>query len=49
LPFLFFRKAEHNERLNDEFHGSDGPMNVTEQIQHNELSKAFVAPPKNSG
>ena len=40
LPF--FRKAEHNERLNDEFHGSDGPMNVTEQIQHNELSKAFV-------
>ena len=40
LPF--FRKAEHNERLNDEFHGSDGPMNVTEQVQHNELSKAFV-------
>ena len=40
LPF--FRKAEHNERLNDEFHGSDGAMNVTEQIQHNELSKAFV-------
>jgi choline dehydrogenase len=38
----FFRKAEHNERLNDEFHGSDGAMNVTEQIQHNELSKAFV-------
>jgi choline dehydrogenase-like flavoprotein len=40
LPF--FRKAEHNERLNDRFHGSDGPMNVTEQVQHNELSKAFV-------
>src|SRR6185295_20028631 len=40
LPF--FRKAEHNERLNDEFHGSDGAMNVTEQVQHNELSKAFV-------
>jgi choline dehydrogenase len=40
LPF--FRRAEHNERLNDEFHGSAGPMNVTEQIQHNELSKAFV-------
>ena len=40
LPF--FRKAEHNERLNDEFHGSDGPMNVTEQVQHNDLSKAFV-------
>jgi choline dehydrogenase len=40
LPF--FRRAEHNERLNDKYHGSEGPMNVTEQIQHNELSKAFV-------
>ena len=40
LPF--FRKAEHNERLNDRYHGSDGPMNVTEQVQYNELSKAFV-------
>jgi choline dehydrogenase-like flavoprotein len=40
LPF--FRRAERNERLNDEFHGSDGAMNVTEQVQHNELSKAFV-------
>jgi choline dehydrogenase len=40
LPF--FRRAERNERLNDEFHGSDGAMNVAEQIQHNPLSKAFV-------
>lgn len=40
LPF--FRKAEHNERLADRFHGTDGPMNVTEQVQRNELSKAFV-------
>jgi choline dehydrogenase-like flavoprotein len=40
LPF--FRKAEHNERLNDQYHGTAGPMNVTEQVQHNELSKAFV-------
>jgi choline dehydrogenase len=40
LPF--FRKAEHNERLADRFHGTAGPMNVTEQVQHNELSKAFV-------
>jgi choline dehydrogenase len=40
LPF--FKKAEHNERLNGKFHGSEGPMNVTEQVQHNELSKAFV-------
>ena len=40
LPF--FRRAEHNERLNDEYHASDGAMNVTEQVQHNPLSKAFV-------
>jgi choline dehydrogenase len=40
LPF--FRKAEHNERLNNRFHGIDGAMNVTEQVGHNELSKAFV-------
>jgi choline dehydrogenase len=40
LPF--FRQAERNERLNDRYHGSDGPMNVAEQIQRNELSKAFV-------
>jgi choline dehydrogenase-like flavoprotein len=40
LPF--FRKMEHHERLNDEFHSYDGPMNVAEQVQRNELSKAFV-------
>jgi choline dehydrogenase len=40
LPF--FIRSEHNERLNDKYHGSNGPMNVTEQVQHNELSKAFV-------
>ncbi|BAU31051.1 GMC family oxidoreductase [Microcella alkaliphila] len=40
LPF--FRRAEHNERLNDEYHSSNGAMNVTEQVSHNELSKAFV-------
>jgi choline dehydrogenase len=40
LPF--FRRAEHNERLADEFHGTDGPMNVTEQIERNTLTKAFL-------
>ena len=40
LPF--FRRAEHNERLNDQYHAIDGAMNVTEQVQHNPLSKAFV-------
>lgn len=40
LPF--FRKAENNERLNDRYHGTGGPMNVTEQAAHNDLSKAYV-------
>jgi choline dehydrogenase-like flavoprotein len=40
LPF--FRRAERNERLGGRYHGNDGAMNVTEQVQHNELSKAFV-------
>jgi choline dehydrogenase len=40
LPF--FRRAEHNERLADEYHGTDGPMNVTEQVQYNKLTKAFL-------
>ncbi|MGO2558651.1 GMC family oxidoreductase [Brachybacterium sp.] len=40
LPF--FKKSENNERLNDKYHGTGGPMNVTEQAAHNELSKAYV-------
>jgi choline dehydrogenase len=40
LPF--FRRAEANERLNDRFHGTAGAVNVSEQVQHNPLSKAFV-------
>ena len=40
LPY--FRKSENNERLADEFHGTGGPMNVTEQVGHNPISKGFV-------
>ncbi|NUR74795.1 MAG: alanine-phosphoribitol ligase [Thermoleophilia bacterium] len=40
LPY--FRRSERNERLNDRYHGSSGDMNVTQQVQHNALSKAFV-------
>lgn len=37
-----FRRVESNERFNDEFHGVGGDMNVTQQVQTNPLSKAFV-------
>ena len=40
LPW--FRKSENNTRLNNAFHGVGGDMNVTQQIQHNPLTRAFV-------
>ncbi|MFM5884446.1 MAG: GMC family oxidoreductase [Novosphingobium sp.] len=41
LPY--FRRAEHNERGADAFHGGDGPLNVMDQRWPNPGSKAFVA------
>ena len=41
LPF--FRKAEHQERGADEFHGAGGPLNVASLRTVNPLSRAFVA------
>ncbi len=40
LPF--FKKAEHNERGADEFHGVNGPLNVAELQSPNILSSTFV-------
>jgi choline dehydrogenase len=40
LPY--FKFSEHNERLNDRYHGTEGEMNVTQQVAFNALSKAFV-------
>ena len=40
LPY--FRKSENNERFADEYHGTGGPLNVTEQVGHNPISKGFV-------
>jgi len=40
LPY--FKKSENNTRLADRFHGTGGEMNVTQQTQHNPLTKAFV-------
>jgi choline dehydrogenase len=40
LPY--FRRSENNERLLDQFHGSGGPLNVTEQVAHNPLTKGFI-------
>ena len=40
LPY--FKKAEHNERWSDEFHGKDGPLNVAEQADPSKLNEAFL-------
>jgi len=47
LPF--FRKAEHNERLADEWHGRDGPLNVADRRYTNPLSPVFVAAAEAAG
>jgi choline dehydrogenase len=40
LPF--FRKAENNETLKDEFHGTGGPLNVAEQRSPLPINEAFL-------
>ncbi len=40
LPY--FKKAEHNERLNDEYHGQGGPLNVADHPTPNPLTDSFV-------
>lgn len=40
LPY--FRKAEHNERLKDEWHGQNGPLNVADLQSPNVFTQRFV-------
>lgn len=40
LPY--FKKAENQEHINDEFHGKGGPLNVTNRNYTNPLSDVFV-------
>ena len=40
LPY--FRRAEDNERLADQYHGQGGPLWVSDQVSPHELSKAYV-------
>ncbi len=47
LPF--FRKSEHNERLDDRFHGRGGPLNVADHRFRHPLSEMFVAAAQETG
>ncbi|WP_199556040.1 GMC family oxidoreductase [Sandaracinobacteroides hominis] len=40
LPW--FRKSEGNERLKDELHGGDGPLNVSDPTTHHPVSDAVI-------
>ena len=41
LPY--FKRAEGNERLHDDLHGSDGPLNVSDPADHHPISDACIA------
>ena len=47
LPY--FKKAENNERGSDDFHGTNGPLNVTEGGQNHELYNTFISAGKQAG
>src|SRR5262245_40600022 len=47
LPF--FKRAEHNERLDAPFHGRGGPLNVADLRFRHPLSEMFVAAAENVG
>jgi len=40
LPF--FKKAENNETLHDDFHGTGGPLNVAEQADPSKINEGFL-------
>ena len=47
LPY--FRKAEDQQRGADEFHGSGGPLCVSDQCEPHELCDAFIAAAEQAG
>jgi choline dehydrogenase len=44
-----FKRSEHNERLDDRFHGRGGPLNVADHRLRHPLSEMFVAAAVNAG
>jgi choline dehydrogenase-like flavoprotein len=47
LPW--FRRAEHNERFDDAFHGQGGPLNVMDLRSPNKILQAFVDAGREAG
>ncbi|WP_410209398.1 GMC family oxidoreductase [Aquirhabdus sp.] len=47
LPY--FKKAENNERIHNEFHGQGGPLNVSELRTDNPLQQTYLAAAREVG
>lgn len=47
LPY--FKKAEHNERINNDYHGQDGPLNVSDLVSYPKARQAFVRAGQQAG
>ena len=47
LPY--FKKSEHNERMENRFHGRGGPLNVADHRFRHPLSEMFVAAAQETG
>lgn len=47
LPY--FKKSEHNERINNEFHGQNGPLNVSDLQTDNPLQHTYLQAAKEVG
>ena len=47
LPY--FRRAEDNERLVDRYHGSGGPLGVSDPVSPHYLTRAFVRAAQEAG
>jgi choline dehydrogenase-like flavoprotein len=47
LPY--FRRAEDNDRLVDRYHGSGGPLGVSDQVSPHYLTRAFVRAAQEAG
>lgn len=45
----YFKKAENNEAMADEYHGNDGPLHVSENRYRHPLSDAFVRAGQQAG
>jgi choline dehydrogenase len=47
LPY--FRRSEHNTRFTDEWHGTGGPLCVSDVAQRNPICEAFIAAAEGEG